>query len=111
MIDRSYTYLSSALPHINPFFFGEDSLPEGETASVQCFVQKGDLPIEITWLHNGIPIDNENQLGITFSQISNRISLINIEAVRADHRGNYTCIASNKAGRFEFSSVLNVDGI
>lgn len=101
---------STALPHINPFSFGEDSLPEGETASVQCFVQKGDLPIEISWLHNGIAIDNENRLGITFSKISPRISLINIEAVRAEHSGNYTCIAQNKAGRSDYVSELHVDG-
>lgn len=100
-----------AFPHINPFTFGDESIPEGETASVQCIVQKGDLPIDITWLHNGIAIDNRNLIGVRFNKISNRISLMNIDSVRAEHRGNYTCIATNKAGRMDFVSELHVDGI
>lgn len=99
-----------APPHITSFTFGEESIPEGETASVQCFVQKGDLPLEINWLHNGDPINNENQIGVTFSKLSSRISTLNIESVRAEHRGNYTCMAVNKAGKSEYVSELHVDG-
>lgn len=77
---------------------------------MQCFVQKGDLPLQISWTHNGVPINNENELGVTFSKLSLRISTLNIESIRAEHRGNYTCMAGNKAGRSEHVSELHVDG-
>lgn len=68
------------------------------------------MPLQITWNHNGEPIDNENQLGVTFSKLSSRISTLNIESVRAEHRGSYKCMAMNKAGRSEHVSELHVDG-
>lgn len=77
-------------------------------ASVQCAIQKGDLPIEFAWLHNGYLLD-EN-FGVSLTKMSPRISFLNIDSVQAIHRGNYTCVAANKAGRTEFSSELHIDG-
>lgn len=77
-------------------------------ASVQCAVQKGDLPIEFAWLHNGYLL--EDNFGVSLTKMSPRISFLNIESVKAKHRGNYTCVAANKAGRAEFMSELHIDG-
>lgn len=42
--------------------------------------------------------------------MSPRISYLNIESVQAKHRGNYTCVAMNIAGRADLSSELHIDG-
>lgn len=42
--------------------------------------------------------------------MGNKISMLSIESVRAEHRGKYTCIAKNDAGVEDYSSFLNVNG-
>lgn len=39
-----------------------------------------------------------------------KLSLLNIEAVKARHRGNYTCYARNKGGISQHSAFLSVNG-
>lgn len=107
MINSSFPSLVP--PQINHFSFGEESIPEGETASVQCVVQKGDLPIEIIWSHNGYLLDD--QFGVNIAQMSPRISFLNIDSVKAKHRGNFTCQATNQAGQDKYTSELHIDGI
>lgn len=97
----------TVLPHILPFTFGDEIPNEGDTALVSCVASKGDAPIGLTFYHNGIPVIDENGMIITKS--SKTISLT-IESLRADHQGNYTCRASNRAGQAEFTSVLNING-
>lgn len=95
-------------PQINHFSFGDESIPEGETASVQCVVQKGDLPMNILWLHNGYMMGDN--FGVNIAQMSPRISYLNIDSVEARHSGNFTCQATNKAGQDEYTSELHIDG-
>ena len=38
------------------------------------------------------------------------MSMLGIEAVKARHRGNYTCYAQNKAGIAQYSAFLSVNG-
>lgn len=71
-------------------------------------VLKGDMPMEIKWLHNNMPVVSEN--GMSIMKTSARISTLNIESVRGEHRGNYKCVAKNKAGIDEYSTELNVNG-
>lgn len=39
------------------------------------------------------------------------MSMLGIEAVKARHRGNYTCYAQNKAGIAQHSAFLSVNGL
>lgn len=75
---------------------------------IQCMVLKGDLPLEIRWMHNNVPI--ELKTGVNVMLASPRVSSLNIESVLGEHRGKYTCVASNKAGVMEYSAELNVNG-
>lgn len=74
---------------------------------MQCTVS-GDLPIAVHWLLNGIEIPPH--LEVTTSKIGKRINVLSIESVKADHRGNYSCIATNRGGMAEFTAPLNVIG-
>lgn len=79
--------------------------------SVNCAVNKGDLPIEINWLLNDKLIDIKTRSDIYISQTSRRTSMLNIDSINADHAGEYTCIANNSAGTVEFRAHLTVNGI
>lgn len=78
-------------------------------AGVQCMVIKGDLPLDIFWSLNAIPIVT-GQHSFTISRMNSRTSALNIESLDAKHRGVYQCIARNKAGFSEHQSELQVNG-
>lgn len=48
--------------------------------------------------------------GVMITRNNQKFSLLTIEAVKARHRGNYTCNAKNKAGVAHFSAFLSVSG-
>lgn len=77
-------------------------------ATVNCAVNKGDTPINITWTLNDRPLRMYN--GITVSHVNRRISTVTIESVHADHVGNYSCTATNKAGSVSHTAALLVNG-
>lgn len=78
-------------------------------ATVTCAVTKGDLPIDITWMFR----DKQIEFGhdIIESSSSKRVKQLTIEAVAAEHAGEYTCVASNIAGSVSQTAVLEVNGI
>lgn len=39
-----------------------------------------------------------------------KVSMLAIDAVKARHRGNYTCFASNKGGIAHYSAYLKING-
>lgn len=83
-----------AVPHILPFNFGEESINEGDTMAVNCMISKGDLPLKIEWLHEGTLIPKQSSTsGINIINMSARLSTLNFEYIRGEHRGNYTCMA------------------
>lgn len=57
-------------PKIAAFDFGDESLNFGDPVSVNCVIMSGDLPMNITWLLNGDPIDEE--LGLTIASLGKR---------------------------------------
>ena len=71
-------------------------------------VLKGDMPMQISWLFEGNPIDGTNNIKV--NKISQRISGISIDPVTIRHIGNYSCVSQNRAGRKEFSASLNING-
>lgn len=71
-------------------------------------ISGGDLPIMVMWTFNRVPI--EPNTGILTEKRSKRIHSLMIEAVSAQHSGNYSCLAENAAGVVEHSSQLVVNG-
>lgn len=105
----------SVLPQIVPFNFGEDEVNFDDSVTATCSVIKGDLPINIWWtLGDSFESMSEYNIstndGIVISKAGNKLSVLNIEAVKARHRGNYTCYARNKGGITRHSAYLSVNG-
>lgn len=76
---------------------------------MSCILSFGDLPVELYWLFNGDLILNDRE-DITILKSGKRISVLSIESVRANHAGNYSCLAKNNAGDSEYSTELLVIG-
>lgn len=81
----------------------------GDIVSVQCTIAGGDLPVSVTWLLNGAPI--EPQLQILQEMRGKRIYILTIDSVSEKHVGNYTCFAKNRAGHANHSAELKVNGL
>lgn len=97
------------LPRIVPFSFEEGPAQTGQSISLTCSVVDGDLPLYINWFLNDKP--TEDIAGLSQAKIGRRISVLSIESVEADHAGQYSCRAINKAGQTESSAELKVNGI
>lgn len=104
------TFAHTVPPQIRPFSFGDEPSNSGESLGVQCAITKGDLPINITWTHNGIILD-ANADGIALGRLSTKSSTLNIDYISGHHRGIYKCIASNLAGDSVLEAELLVNGI
>lgn len=76
--------------------------------STQCAVS-GDLPINISWWFNGQPISLVNE--ISTSVVNRRISVLEIESIKAFHVGNYTCLGMNQVGNVTHTAQLLVNGV
>lgn len=103
-------YGISVPPKISPLSFGEDIFQEGESATLQCTASHGDLPIELMWKFNGKLLSEATQ-SVSISLIGKRVSVLTIEPVSAPHMGNYSCLASNKAGIAVETTELAVNGV
>ena len=103
------------LPIIAPFSFGEEEFNLDDSVTATCSITKGDLPLKIWWtLSDSFESMEEYNIstndGVFISKTGNKISMLNIEAVKARHRGNYTCYAKNKAGISKQNSYLAING-
>lgn len=85
-----------------------------ETVAATCIVTKGDTPMNIWWTlvddFHGYEKNLSTNDGIVISRNSQKLSVLNIDAVKARHRGNYTCYAKNKAGVSQHSTFLHING-
>ena len=72
------------------------------------------MPIKVWWTFKGDDDDHPYNLttndGVMITKPSAKMSVLGIEAVKARHRGNYTCHAQNRAGVSEQSSYLSMNG-
>jgi hypothetical protein len=102
------------LPTIIPFNFGDEELNLDESVSTVCSITKGDSPIKIWWTFSGDGDDFSYNIssndGMMITRNNQKVSMLSIEAVKARHRGNYTCFASNKGGVAYQSSYLAING-
>lgn len=71
------------------------------------------MPLEIVWMHvdttgmEKLLVTND---GVVITRTNQRISMLSIEAVKARHRGNFTCVAKNKGGATRHSAILHING-
>lgn len=73
------------------------------------------MPLKVWWTFQE---DNQNfsynlttNDGIVITRTSKKISSFMIEALKARHRGNYTCFVQNKAGTTSHSAYLAINGL
>lgn len=98
----------SVAPEIRSFEF-DGPLNAGDSAVLTCYVIKGDRPLKIKWYHNGKHITHHT-MGISTSSFGSQASILNINSVEPNHRGEYTCIATNAAGKSKNTAILEVNG-
>lgn len=101
------------LPQISPFSFSDEGKNFEDTVSALCTITTGDLPISIYWFFTSslnVTRNLSSTEGLMILRNSKKISSLNIDSVQANHRGNYTCVASNRAGVAQHSALLHVNG-
>jgi Down syndrome cell adhesion protein 1 len=101
------------LPQIVPFNFGEEQINLNDWVSATCSVNKGDLPIQITWIltdDSGQEKILSTDDGIVITRTNQRSSMLSIEQVKPHHRGNFTCRVSNRGGGSQHSTYLHING-
>lgn len=105
-------------PEIDGFVFPK-SLQEGQRWNALCSVTKGDPPITMQWFKDGRilgPVatgsdtNNKDMAGINILNITPFSSTLNFDSLRPEHRGNYTCRASNHADSVSSTQQLIVHG-
>lgn len=101
-------YFHSVPPRIIPFHF-EEHIRAGSLVQVICVVGEGDSPIDIRWTLHGEEV--RPKLGIFTQRVGERTSILSIDRVGSEHRGSYTCLASNHAGRTNHTETLWVNGM
>lgn len=116
-------------PEIEPFSFPK-SLHKGQRFTVLCSVTKGDPPVQIRWYKGtrllGVPPSSGStssaaslsgtdsspteMVGISTVQVSPYSSNLIFDSVRPEHRGNYTCEASNSDGTARHQATMIIHG-
>ncbi|XP_076672518.1 Down syndrome cell adhesion molecule 1 isoform X22 [Andrena cerasifolii] len=96
------------VPQILSFSFGDEPANSADMVSATCSIMKGDFPVEIAWKFNGRTIGFSDQ-DVTITKINKRMSALSIESVAARHAGEYTCVATNRAGNVSHSTTLSVN--
>ncbi len=91
-----------------PFSFGADAANEGSFAQITCVVSEGDEPLTISWSFHGHNLTTD--FGIMTQNMGTRVSSLMISSVGHKHMGQYTCTASNSAGKASYSANLRVNG-
>lgn len=111
---NSVKCLPQVLPSIVPFGFGEEQFNLDDSVTTVCSVVKGDLPLKIWWSFEDVNHESIHNIttndGIIITRSSPKVSMLMIEAVKARHRGNYTCYAENRGGLSAQSAYLAING-
>lgn len=94
-------------PKISAFAF-EEEIFSGDDAQLLCYVAKGDLPLTIRWNFHDKEISHV--MGVTTMKVGSRSSILTITSASHGHSGDYTCDASNAAGKQTYTASLIVHG-
>lgn len=85
-----------------------------DAVTAVCTITKGDVPVHIWWTLTDPDLLESRNLsssdGIIITRTTQKVNMLTIEAVKARHRGNYTCYAKNKAGVSSHSTFLHING-
>lgn len=100
-------FLFSEPPEIRPFEFDID-IESGRDTQLVCYVAKGDTPITIRWYFHGK--DVSHVMGVNTMKVGSRSSILSITSATHGHSGEYTCDATNAAGKQRYSATLTVHG-
>ncbi|XP_049947032.1 Down syndrome cell adhesion molecule-like protein Dscam2 [Schistocerca serialis cubense] len=95
-------------PEIDPIIVKPD-LQEGMRMNLMCVVSKGDFPIAIQWLKDGVAINYEQ--GVSENSFDEYSSTLSFNSLMMKHTGNYTCQASNAAASRNYTVEVVVNGI
>lgn len=95
-------------PHITPIDI-TGSINAGDSVTLYCTVNKGDNPIFVEWFLDGQPVRFVG--GVTVNGVGKKVSVLSIDAVRAEHSGKYTCKATNWAGSAFYTTALSINGL
>lgn len=101
-------YSLSEEPKILAFGFPEE-VEAGELIQVSCAVSRGDDPITLQWYKDHQPL--KSSYSTIINNMDSKLSILLLRSVDAEHRGTYTCSASNPVGNAEHSATLNVKGM
>ena len=94
----------------------------GQRVSMLCSATDGDLPMQIIWYRNDIPLSGRESSsggiggrrrgseGISITEIGDYESVLRIDNLRPEHNANFTCVAENDGGKAQHSQVLRVKG-
>ncbi|XP_046406478.1 Down syndrome cell adhesion molecule-like protein Dscam2 isoform X2 [Ischnura elegans] len=94
-------------PKLNPFSARSD-LHLGERVGLQCTVSRGDPPLLIEWLKDGVPLPSSGP-DLVVRSIDEFTSLVSIAALSPAHSGNYTCLARNGVAQASHSAAISVN--
>jgi hypothetical protein len=100
-------------PVIVPFSFGDTPSNPGDVVQLNCFVTKGDSPLDINWEFEGSWSGASHKLpnGAVATKLGDRASVLMVNPVSPTHQGHYTCVVKNPAGTTFHSAALIVNGM
>lgn len=98
----------SVPPDITPFVF--PAVEEGTRVQVACNVYRGDLPLNITWLKDQVPVATTQAAQVDVIRFNLYSSIVTMSMVSRADAGNYTCMASNPARTVSHTAQLSVSG-
>lgn len=104
---QSISFEISVPPKLSSLSDLSEPLFMDEFFQIYCSVLHGDFPISFTWLHKNETIVGSENVRIEFTK---RSSILSIESVSGEDAGQYTCVASNRAGATNLSTTLIVKG-
>jgi Down syndrome cell adhesion protein len=98
-------------PRIEPFLL-PSTIQVKQRQTITCTVIRGDPPLQIRWFKDGQLIDAQvkQKLALRTHQLEEYSSALVFDRTRAEHRGNYSCVASNQVGRDTYSQFMLVYG-
>lgn len=72
-----------------------------------CALNKGSLPLNFQWKKDKNDLLNSENIRI---RNIDDVSVLAIDPINAESRGNYTCVVSNSLGKDEHTAALMVKG-
>ena len=75
-----------------------------------CALRKGDPPINLSWLRDGLPLSLDGSGDVQIRTLDQYSSSLVVSHADARHSGNYTCLAKNAAYTDSHSAALIIKG-